>query len=40
VDAGEIAKQCADNNAIAGEVQQARIRAIEKLVKKAGQPEV
>jgi tRNA nucleotidyltransferase (CCA-adding enzyme) len=34
VDAGEIAKQCADNNAIAGEVQQARIRAIEKLVEK------
>ena len=34
VDAGEIAKQCADNNAIAGEVQQARIRAIENLVEK------
>lgn len=32
VDAGEIAKQCADKNAIAAAVQQARIRAIETLV--------
>ncbi len=32
VDAGEIAKQCTDNNAIAAAVQQARIRAIETLV--------
>ena len=34
VDAGEIARQCADNHAIAGAVQQARIGAIEPLVKK------
>ncbi|MEO8342438.1 MAG: multifunctional CCA addition/repair protein [Gallionella sp.] len=34
VDAGEIAKQCTDNNTIAIEVQQARIKAIEKLVEK------
>ena len=32
VDAGEIAKQCTDNSAIAATVQQARIRAIEPLV--------
>lgn len=34
VDAGEIAKQCTDNSAIAAAVQQARIRAIEALVEK------
>ncbi|HEY8887827.1 MAG TPA: hypothetical protein VIM35_05025 [Gallionella sp.] len=34
VDAGEIAKGCADSRAIAAEVQQARISAIEKLVGK------
>jgi tRNA nucleotidyltransferase (CCA-adding enzyme) len=32
VDAGEIAKQCPDSSAIAAAVQQARIKAIEKLV--------
>ena len=32
VDAGEIAKQCADSSAIAAAVHQARIRAIEALV--------
>ncbi len=32
VDAGEIAKQCADNSAIAAAVQQARIDAIAQLV--------
>ncbi len=32
VDAGEIAKQCANSSAIAAAVQQARIRAIEALV--------
>ena len=36
VDAGEIAKQCTDESAIAASVQQARIRAIETLVKKSG----
>jgi len=34
VDAGEIAKQCTDSNAIAAAVQQARISAIEALVEK------
>ena len=34
VDAGEIARQCADNNAIAAKVQQGRISAIEKLLSK------
>jgi tRNA nucleotidyltransferase (CCA-adding enzyme) len=34
VDAGEIAKQCSDNNAIASTVQQARTRAIEALLDK------
>jgi len=34
VDAGEIAKQCPDNDSIAAAVQQARISAIEALVKK------
>ncbi len=34
VDAGEIARQCSDNNAIAAAVQQARIIAIEGLVEK------
>jgi len=34
VDAGEIAKRCADSSAIAAAVQQARIRAIEALVEK------
>jgi len=34
VDAGEIAKACADNNAIAAVVQQARIKAIEPFVEK------
>ena len=34
VDAGEIARQCTDSHAIAGAVQQARIGAIEPLVKK------
>lgn len=33
VDAGEIAKQCSDNNAIASAVQQARTKAIEPLLK-------
>ena len=36
VDAGEIAKQCTDESAIAASVQQARIRAIETLVRKSG----
>ena len=36
VDAGKIAKQCTDESAIAASVQQARIRAIETLVKKSG----
>jgi tRNA nucleotidyltransferase (CCA-adding enzyme) len=34
VDAGEIAQQCPDTNAIAAAVQQARIKAIEELVEK------
>jgi tRNA nucleotidyltransferase (CCA-adding enzyme) len=34
VDAGEIAKQCTDESAIAAAVQQARIKAIEELVEK------
>ena len=34
VDAGEIARQCADNSIIAAAVQQARIGAIEELVEK------
>ena len=34
VDAGEIAKQCPDNDSIAAAVQRARINAIEALVKK------
>ena len=34
VDAGEIAKACADNNAIAAAVQQARIKAIEPFTEK------
>ena len=36
VDAGEIAKRCADSNAIAAAVHQARISAIEDLVKARG----
>jgi tRNA nucleotidyltransferase (CCA-adding enzyme) len=34
VDAGEIAKRCADSSTIAATVQQARIGAIEELVEK------
>ena len=34
VDAGKIAKQCADSNAIATAIQQARIMAIKELVEK------
>mgnify|MGYP001617140973 CR=1 FL=1 len=34
VDAGEIARQCADSTAIAAAVQQARISAIKALVEK------